>query len=37
MFRVIDADAGLTSLANADGIERLGYLYIFGLKESLGR
>ena len=34
MFRVIDADAGLTSLANADGIERLGYLYIFGLKNN---
>ena len=32
MFRLIDADAGLTSLANADGIEQMGYLYVFGLK-----
>jgi len=32
MFEVIDGDAGLTSLANADAIDRLGYAYIFGLK-----
>jgi hypothetical protein len=32
MFEVIDADAGLISLANADHVNRLGYTYIFGLK-----
>lgn len=32
MFGVIDGDAGLTSLANADHINELGYGYIFGLK-----
>lgn len=32
MFDVIDGDAGLTSLANADHVDSLGYAYIFGLK-----
>lgn len=32
MFEVIDGDAGLISLANADHVNRLGYTYIFGLK-----
>jgi len=32
MFEVIDSDAGLTSLANADHVDSLGYAYIFGLK-----
>jgi hypothetical protein len=32
MFEVIDSDAGLTSLANADHVNRLGYTYLFGLK-----
>ncbi|MCK5805232.1 MAG: ISAs1 family transposase [Lentisphaeria bacterium] len=32
MFEVIDGDAGLTSLANANAINRLGYAYILGLK-----
>lgn len=32
MFQVIDGDAGLTSLANADHVNALGYAYILGLK-----
>ncbi len=32
MFGVIDVDAGLTSLSNANHVNRLGYGYIFGLK-----
>lgn len=32
MIGIIDADAGLTSLANADHVNELGYGYIFGLK-----
>jgi len=32
MIGIIDTDAGLTSLANADHVNRLGYGYIFGLK-----
>jgi predicted transposase YbfD/YdcC len=32
MFEVIDVDAGLTSLENADHVNALGYTYIFGLK-----
>jgi len=32
MFDVVDGDAGLISLANADHINELGYTYIFGLK-----
>jgi hypothetical protein len=32
MFGVIDGDAGLTSLANANHVNDLGYGYIFGLK-----
>jgi len=32
MLGVIDADAGLTSLENADHVDGLGYAYIFGLK-----
>lgn len=32
MIGIIDADAGLTSLKNADHVNRLGYGYIFGLK-----
>jgi hypothetical protein len=32
MFGVIDGDAGLTSLANADHVDSMGYAYIFGLK-----
>lgn len=32
MFEVIDGDAGLISLANADHVNELGYTYIFGLK-----
>lgn len=32
MFEVIDGDAGLNSLANADHIDGLGYTYLFGLK-----
>lgn len=32
MFEVIDTDAGLTSLGNADHVNALGYTYVFGLK-----
>ncbi len=32
MVGIIDTDAGLTSLANADHVNQLGYGYIFGLK-----
>ncbi len=32
MIEVIDSNAGLTSLANADHVNGLGYGYIFGLK-----
>jgi hypothetical protein len=32
LFEVLDLDAGLTSLANADHIDELGYGYVFGLK-----
>ncbi len=32
MIGIIDADAGLTSLANANLIDKLGYGYVFGLK-----
>ena len=32
MFDVIDADAGLTSLANATKVTEAGYAYVFGLK-----
>ena len=32
MIGIIDTDAGLTSLANADYVDELGYGYIFGLK-----
>ena len=32
MFEVIDGDAGLTSLANADSINQMGYAYVLGLK-----
>jgi hypothetical protein len=32
MIDIIDADAGLISLANADWVDRLGYGYVFGLK-----
>jgi hypothetical protein len=32
MFEVIDGDAGLTSLANADDVNKRGLGYIFGLK-----
>jgi len=32
MFEVIEGDAGLISLANADHVNDLGYTYIFGLK-----
>lgn len=32
MFEVIDGDAGLTSLANANHVNALGYAYILGLK-----
>ncbi len=32
MFEVIDGDAGLTSLANADHVDSKGYAYVFGLK-----
>ena len=32
MFDVIDVDAGLTSLANADHVDSLDYAYIMGLK-----
>jgi len=32
LFEVLDLDAGLTSLANADHIDGLGYGYVFGLK-----
>lgn len=32
MIGIIDGDAGLTSLANADRVNELGYGYIFGLK-----
>ena len=32
MIDVIDGDAGLTSLSNADHVNDLGYGYIFGLK-----
>jgi len=32
MFSVVDGDAGLTSLANADLVDAKGYGYIFGLK-----
>jgi len=31
MIDIIDADAGLISLANADWVDRLGYGYVFGL------
>ena len=32
MFEVIDGDAGLISLSNADHVNELGYTYLFGLK-----
>ena len=32
MINVVDSDAGLTSLSNADYVNELGYGYIFGLK-----
>lgn len=32
MFEVIEGDAGLISLSNANHVNRLGYTYIFGLK-----
>ncbi len=32
MFRIIDADAGLTSFANAEVVIESGYHYVFGLK-----
>ena len=32
MIGIIDSDAGLTSLSNADHVNGLGYGYIFGLK-----
>lgn len=32
MIGIIDADAGLTSFANAEHVNKLGYGYIFGLK-----
>lgn len=32
MIGIIDGDAGLTSLKNAEHVNRLGYGYIFGLK-----
>lgn len=34
LIDVIDADAGLTSLKNADAVNALGYGYVFGLKSS---
>lgn len=32
LFEVLDVDAGLTSLATANHIDRLGYAYVMGLK-----
>jgi hypothetical protein len=32
MIDIIDADAGLISLANADFVDRLGYGYVFGIR-----
>ncbi|MCD6498321.1 MAG: ISAs1 family transposase, partial [Deltaproteobacteria bacterium] len=32
MIDIIDADAGLTSLANADLVDKLGYGYVFAIK-----
>jgi hypothetical protein len=32
MIGIIDGDAGLTSLKNADAVDDLGYGYVFGLK-----
>ncbi len=34
MIEIIDADAGLTSLGNADIVNELGYGYVFGLKAN---
>ena len=34
LIDVIDADAGLCSLRNADAVDALGYAYVFGLKSS---
>jgi hypothetical protein len=36
MFEVLDVDAGLTSLANANHVHRLGYGYVMGLKGNQG-
>ena len=34
LFDILDMDAGLTSLENANAIHSYGYQYIFGLKEN---
>lgn len=34
LIEIIDADAGLASLKNADAVDKLGYGYVFGLKSS---
>ena len=36
MFKIIEGDAGLTSLENANLIMAAGYLYVFGLKGNQG-